>query len=86
MRDFNLELRIEELVLRSFAPEDRYRIAEAVEGELARLFTQGGLPAWMYHGGDLAYLGGITLEAPPDAGARDIGAHLARSLYGGLQR
>jgi hypothetical protein len=86
VRDSSLELRIEELVLRGFAPEDRYRIAEAVEGELTRLFTKGGLPAWMHHGGDLAYLGGITFEAAPDAGARDIGVHLARSLYGGLQR
>ena len=86
MRNSNLELHIEELVLRGFAPEDRYLIAEAVEGELARLFTQGGVPAWMHYGSDLAYLGGITFEVSPDTGAQEIGARAARSLYGGLQR
>ena len=85
MREPNVELHIEEFVLRGFASEDRHHIAEAVEGELARLFAEGGLPARMHHGGDQAYLGGIAFEVPSGAGAREIGAHLARSLYGGLQ-
>ena len=44
MKPENVELHIEELVLRGFAPGDRYRIGEAVERELAHLFSEQGTP------------------------------------------
>lgn len=41
----SVEIHIEELVLHGYAPQDRYRIAAAVEAELVRLFTEKGLPS-----------------------------------------
>ena len=40
MESANLNLHIEELVLHGFAPGDRYRIGEAVQQELTRLFAE----------------------------------------------
>ena len=81
-----MELRIEELVLRGFAPADRYRIAEAVEGELARLLAEKGLPPGMENARDISYLGGMAFEVPRGARAEVVGVRTARSLYGGLAR
>ena len=39
-----VELHIEELILHGFSQGDRYRIGEAIERELARLFIEQGLP------------------------------------------
>ena len=82
----SVELRIEELVLHGFASTDRYRIAEAVAGELTRLFAERGLPPWMDQGGEVAYLSGGTFEVRQAARADEIGTQAAQSLYRGLAR
>ena len=80
----NIELHIEELVLRGFAPGDRYRIGEAVERELARLFAeQGALPS-LTRGGSLAELNGGAFEMKPGFKAEAIGVRVAQAVYGGL--
>src|SRR5206468_7371613 len=40
-----IDLRIEELVLDGFPPSERYELAEGIERELTRLFTDRGAPA-----------------------------------------
>lgn len=85
MRPANIELHIEELVLHGFAPGDRYRIGEAVERELQRLFAEQGAPASLAQGGDRDYVDGGTFEAPRAARAGAIGARVAQNLYGGLK-
>ena len=81
-----MEVRIEELVLRGLAPADRYRIAEAVEGELTRLFAERGLPPGIETGGEFSFLGGLSFEVPRGARTEEVGVRAARSLYGGLAR
>jgi hypothetical protein len=85
MRRANVELHIEELVLHGFAPGDRYRIGDAVEQELQRLFAEQGAPPTLAQCGARDYLDGGTFETPRAAGAGEIGARIAQNLYGGLK-
>ena len=43
MKPREIEAQIEELVLHGFPPSERYRIADAMQAELARLLTEQGL-------------------------------------------
>jgi hypothetical protein len=85
MRPSNVELHIEELVLHGFAPGDRYRIGEAVERELQRLFAEQGAPPSLAQSAARDYLDGGSFEAPRAARAGEIGAKIAQNLYGGLK-
>ncbi len=82
----NIELHIEELILHGFAPGDRYRIGEAVELELARLFTEHGAPPSLVHGGEIDKLDGGAFDMAQGSKAEVIGAEVARAVYGGLSR
>jgi hypothetical protein len=82
----NVELHIEELVLHGFPPGDRYRISEAMERELSRLFAQQGVPPPLAQGGGAARLDGGSLEVQPGFKAEAIGVRVAQAVYGGLNR
>ena len=82
----NVELHIEELVLHGFAPGDRYRIGDAVERELSRLFAEQGTPPALARGGDIGRLDGGSFEAKPGSRAETIGIQAAQAVYGGLRR
>jgi len=84
MRPANIELHIEELALHGFAPGDRYRIGEAVQRELALLFAQQSLPAWLAQGGELALIDGGSFEMAAGAPAEAIGSHIGQAIYGGI--
>jgi hypothetical protein len=86
VKPVNIELNIEELALDGFAPGDRYRIAEAVERELARLFAERGAPPSLMRGGEVARLDGGTFEAARDSSATAIGSQVAHAVYRGLSR
>lgn len=77
-------LSIEELILVGFAPADRYRIAEAVQQELARLLTSEGIPPALTQGGDIPWIDGGTWTLNQGMQAQDIGIQIARNIYGGL--
>ena len=82
----SVEIRIEELVLHGFTPVDRYSLADAVERELARLFTDQGVPASLAQGGEIAHLNGGGFEVAAGSKAGGIGVQIAQALYGGLTR
>ena len=86
MRPANIELHIEELVLHGFAPGDRYRIAEAMERELAALFADQGVPPSMAGEGDRARLDGGAFEVAQGSKAEAIGNQTAQALYRGLSQ
>lgn len=83
MRPKNIELHIEELVLHGFAKGDRYRIAEAVERELTRLFAEKGVPNSLSKGGEIERFDGGAFEMRQGSKAETIGAQVARAVYGG---
>jgi hypothetical protein len=79
-------LHIEELVLHGFDPADRYRIGAAVEAELARLFSERGVPPFLAQGGGITRLDGGSFEMVPGSTVETVGGQIARTLYGGLSK
>lgn len=80
----NIELHIDELVLQGFPPNNRNRIARAVERELTRLFTEQGAPPSLTQGGSLAQIDGGTFTMAPNASAVSVGTQIAQTLYAGF--
>lgn len=83
MKPVSLELHIEKLVLRGFAPGDRYRIGDAMERELARLFAEQGMPQSLLRSGDVESLEAGE-SAVSDDGAQETGVSIARAIHGAL--
>jgi len=82
----NVRLRIDELVLDGFPPGDRYRIAAAVEAELARLFAEQGTPPGVANRDAMPVVDGGSFDVVPNARPHQIGAQVAQAVYGGLGR
>lgn len=84
MKPVNVELHIEELVLRGFAPGDRRLIGEAVERELARLFGDQGVPPSLPQDATVRHLDAGAFDVRPGFGTEAIGAQVARAVHGEL--
>lgn len=86
MKPKSIELHIEELVLEGFEQVDRHGIAEAVEQELTRLFTEKGIPPSLADGGKINRLDGGAFQIEPDSRPETIGTRVAQAVYGGLRK
>ena len=84
MGDMSLRLHIDELVLHGFAPGDRARIADALQVELAQLFTHGGVPPALASGGAVERINAGTFHTAGTARAETTGAQIAHAVYGTL--
>jgi hypothetical protein len=84
MRPQNVELHIEELVLRGFAPGERHRIGEAVERELVRLLDEHGVPPSLAQGIEVERLDGGAFEVSHGSKLETVGVQVAQAIYGGL--
>ena len=84
VRPGRVELHIDELVLHGFDPTDHYRIGETVERELARLFSERGVPPSLAQDREILDLRGGTFEASPGAGTETVGTRVARAVYEGF--
>jgi len=82
----NLDVEIEELILKGYPFADRRAIIKAVERELARLLAESGLPTSLAQGGELPHIDAGGFEASPQSDGGEIGTRVARSVYGGLKR
>jgi hypothetical protein len=78
--DFDLDLRINELVLHGFDQLDRAELRAAVERALSQLFAQRGLPSSFNQSGHVDSLDGGTFTARPAAGGHDIGGRIAQAI------
>ncbi len=78
---------IERLVLEGLpiTPGQAPILGEALRTELARLLSEGGLPARIAGGGVVPRLNGGTWAPRQDARADAIGAQLARPIAGALR-
>ena len=83
-RQSAIHLHIEELVLHGFAPSDRHRIGDAMQQELARLFTEKQLPPSLTKNAEIDRLNGGTLQMMPGSRPETTGAQVARAVFGGL--
>lgn len=78
----SITVQIDELMLVSFAPGDRSRIAAGLAGELERLIRMGGLPHGLLSEDGTAALDGGSFAFPPGLRPEQVGARIARSIYG----
>lgn len=76
-----MEIQIDELVLHGFSPGDRYRISEAVEQELARLFAEQGRAPQPSQGREVTQVDGGAFEMARNANPETTGAQIAQSVY-----
>ena len=86
MKQASIELHIEELVLDGFASGDRYRIGDALESELARLFAEQGVPASLTESAPLEQLSGPDFRVARNSSSKGIGSDAAQAVYRGLGR
>lgn len=81
-----IDLHIDELVLHGFPPGDRQAIADALRGELIRLFAEHGVPPALAAGGEMPHADGGTFNMRSGEGAGSVGARIAAAVHGGLNR
>lgn len=83
MKQGDVTISIEELVLDGFAPGDRHRIAAAVSAELTRLVAERGLPEGLVQGAGGAPSMAVSMR--PEGGPDRAGAEVARAIYRGWE-
>ncbi len=86
MSNARIELHIGRLRLHGFPPAQRHAIGAALRQELARLIAERGMPGARSPGGRLPNLNLAGMRIRAGAGGKDVGAQLARTIYGGLSR
>ena len=84
MKGENVHVHIDALVLHGFAPADRFRIADAVQAELTRLFAVRGVSAALRQGGEADRLQAAPINVTPSMRGEVVGTQVARSVYGSL--
>jgi len=82
----NIELNIERLVLDGVAatPRERAQIRAAVETELSRLLTEGGLARELTGGVALPTLAAGGVRIVVNQSPRQLGEQIARAVYEGI--
>lgn len=81
-----IHLHIEELVMHGFPSGDRHRIGEALQRELARLFTEERTPPSLARSGGIDRLNGGTFQLTAAPRPEATGAQVARAVFGGLNQ
>jgi hypothetical protein len=80
----SVEVSIDRLVLDGVAPGDRYRVADAVQRELARLLIDQGVPAKRSAAAHERQLDGGTIHIASGMRAAGVGERIAQAIHGCL--
>jgi hypothetical protein len=80
----NVEVQIDELMLEGFAPADRFRIADGIKRELARLITEHGMERPAGSRARVAKLDAGSFRVAANRNAEGIAQQVARTVHGGL--
>jgi len=80
----SVEVRIDRLVLAGVAPGDRYRVADAVQSELARLLIEQGVPANRTAAAHERQIDGGTIHIDSGMRAPGVGEQIAQAIHGCL--
>ncbi|MEK9141330.1 MAG: hypothetical protein AAB308_09780 [Nitrospirota bacterium] len=82
----NINLHIERLVLDgvNIAPEQRPALQAAVEGELSRLLTEGGVSSSLVQGVAVPRLSAHDMQLTRTSSPIELGQQIAQSVYGGI--
>jgi hypothetical protein len=82
----SFKVHIDELVLHGFALTDRHKIARAVEVELVRLMSTGGLQGLGKHPLTLERIRGGAFKVTAGAKPQAAGTQIARAVFQGLRQ
>ncbi len=77
----SVTVNIEELVLLGFPAVNGYRVGEAVQEELQRLFAERVIPSAFATSGEYPEIAGGQVRLPHRSSAAAIGGQIARSVY-----
>ena len=80
----SVHVHIDELVLHGFPAGDRARIADAVQAQLAELFTRDGIPPAIASGGHVDRLNAGGFPSAAAARPETTGGQIAHAVYGAL--
>lgn len=80
----SVDVYIDELVLHGFSPSDKYRIGEAVQAELQRLFAEGGAPGGLLNGGSNPSIDAGSFRYSGNRNAVVVGKQIAHSIFASL--
>ncbi|RNI39834.1 hypothetical protein EFY79_00590 [Hanamia caeni] len=75
------ELHIDELVLHGFSPHQRYAIAQAIEVELTRLFTEKPIPVALQQGGKFPSVNAGCFNINKESKSEATGNKIAYAVY-----
>jgi hypothetical protein len=76
-----IRIKIDELVLHGFNYHDHRRISAAIEGELARLIRENGLPQGMNVAKEIPKIDAGSFNLSDRTNPKAIGDQIARSIY-----
>jgi hypothetical protein len=79
----NVEIQIDELILRGFPAADRYAIGDALSQELSQLVSHAAPDAFAREIDLPSYRAG-EISLPPQARPDTIGANVAQTVHAGL--
>ena len=80
----NVELRIDELILRGFAAADRYAIGDALTFELGKLLGQGESNLSLSADADIPAINAGQIAIPPNVRPEAVGAQVAQAVHASL--
>jgi hypothetical protein len=80
----SVEVRIDRLVLDGIALGDRYRVADAVQSELARLLIEQGVPANGNAAAHERQIDAGTIQIASGMRAASVGEQIAQAIHGSL--
>lgn len=82
--DKDIELIIDKIVLRGFAPRASKGLKEAVEFELGRLIKERGLPEAVKAGGSFEQLPGGNFSVNAGSTPKTLAAKISNHVYNGF--
>jgi len=74
-------LQIDQLVIEGYPASQRWQIASAIESELGRLLTEGGLRPGLLGGGVIPAIETNAFKPRPTDRAESVGAQVAHAIY-----
>ena len=80
----NIELHIDQLVLRGFSRNDAHYIGQSMKAELHRLITDRGLPSTFHTDLHQGRINTKPLQLKQTSSPEHTGRQIANTIYGGL--
>jgi hypothetical protein len=82
----NIEIHIEELVLRGLDVKNRNNVAQTIQRELIQLLTDRGLPAGLQHSVGIRQMRAPGFQVSQAGGDESLATQVAQSTYGAMER